>query len=173
MLYLVDCQLGEWERWSSCSFCKNDSSGNQTRKKEVLWEQRNGGICNNALEYQNCSFCPYIPDSYDGTTQGIAAGVTLMVLVSLIAGGVCVFHKYSKRTSSMEMESFASVSDSDHLIFKKEKREIMKMNINFALKNEKKILEEFNRIGIDINESSSAIHRRNQNHNQSGNIGKF
>ena len=36
--------------------------------------------------------------------------------------GVCVFHKYSKRTSSMEMESVVSVSDSEHLIFKKEKR---------------------------------------------------
>ena len=73
----------------------------------------------------------------------------------------------------MEMESVVSVSDSEHLIFKKEKREIMKMNINFALKNKKKILEEFNRIGVDINESSPAIQRRNQNHNQAGNIGKF
>ena len=172
MLCLVDCKLGEWERWSPCSFCKTDSSGNQTRKKEVLWEERNGGNCNNALEYQNC-ICPNNSDSYDGTTQGIAVGVALMVLVSLIAGGVCVFHKYSKRTSSMEMESVVSVSDSEHLIFKKEKREIMKMNINFALKNKKKILEEFNRIGVDINESSPAIQRRNQNHNQAGNIGKF
>ena len=55
---------------------------------------------------------------------------------------IILFLFLKKKPESMELES----ADSEHIIFKKEKRDLLKQHMNSELKNKKRIYEEFDKI---------------------------
>ena len=73
---------------------------------------------------------------------GIIAGIVTAVIIIILA--VALFFIYKKKPESEAMEM--KPANSEHIIFKKEKRDLMKQHMNSELKNKRRIYEEFDKI---------------------------
>ena len=74
---------------------------------------------------------------------GIIAGVvTVAVMIVMLAIVFFIYKKKKSESEAMELEP----ADSEHIIFKKEKRDLLKHHMNSELKNKKRIYEEFDKI---------------------------
>ena len=75
--------------------------------------------------------------------KGIVAGVVTAVLIVIILA-IALFFIYKKKSKSEAMD--LEPADSEHIIFKKEKRDLLKQHMNSELKNKRRIYEEFDKI---------------------------
>ena len=75
--------------------------------------------------------------------KGIVAGVVTAVVIIIILAIVLFFYlKKKPESEAMELEP----ADSEHIIFKKEKRDLLKQHMNSELKNKRRIYKEFDKI---------------------------
>ena len=75
--------------------------------------------------------------------KGIVAGVvTAAVIIIILAIVLFLCLKKKPESDVMELEPV----DSEHIIFKKEKRDLLKHHMNSELKNKRRIYEEFDKI---------------------------
>ena len=68
--------------------------------------------------------------------------VTAVVIVIILAIILFLILKKKPESQAKELEP----ADSDHIIFKKEKRDLLKQHMNSELKNKRRIYEEFDKI---------------------------
>ena len=68
--------------------------------------------------------------------------MTAVVIVIILAIILFLFFKKKPESEAMELEP----ADSEHIIFKKEKRDLLKQHMNSELKNKRRIYEEFDKI---------------------------
>ena len=74
---------------------------------------------------------------------GIIAGVvTVTVMIVMLAIVFFIYKKKKSESEAMELEP----ADSEHIIFKKEKRDLLKHHMNSELKNKRRIHKEFDKI---------------------------
>ena len=64
------------------------------------------------------------------------------MIVIILAIALFLILKKNPESKAMELEP----ADSEHIIFKKEKRDLLKQHMNSELKNKKRIYEEFDKI---------------------------
>ena len=75
--------------------------------------------------------------------KGIVAGVvTAVVIVIILVITLFIFFKKKSESDTMEREP----ADSEHIIFKKEKRDLLKQHMNSELKSKGRIYKEFDKI---------------------------
>ena len=68
--------------------------------------------------------------------------MTAVVIVIILAIALFLILKKNPESKAMELEP----ADSEHIIFKKEKRDLLKQHMNSELKNKRRIYEEFDKI---------------------------
>ena len=75
--------------------------------------------------------------------KGIVAGVvTAVVIIIILAIVLFLYLKKKPESEAMELEP----ADSEHIIFKKEKRDLLKQHMNSELKSKGRIYKEFDKI---------------------------
>ena len=94
----VDCTVGDWSAWSTCS--QSCNGGIQTRSRQLLTGASNGGVCWPLLEEQKCNTAACVPvdcqytawSAWSACSQACGGGLqssTRAVVKNAEFGGFC------------------------------------------------------------------------------------
>ena len=98
--------------------------------------------------------------------SGINAGYVTVYFLLLVVLLVFIIKRKPQYLNFIKKNEKSEKLDSDHILFKKQKLELLKQEMNIELKNKRKISGEFDKMAIKIN-------KNNQLSNQEGNKSKI
>ena len=91
-----------------------------------------------------------------GILIGVAAAAAMVIILALT---ITCFLIYKKKKSRSMSEAMELEPDSEHIVFKKQKPDLLKHEMNAELKNKRKISGEFDKTSIKMNKNNQLVNQ--------------